>query len=136
MNDKPVIFNELELKILEMYVSGKNKDTIANELELPIQEVQKVFKRPKVKEKIQELIEMRELMLKEKHLNLLENITEEMFRKAMESGDFSSILNKGRDILDVIAVTNQVTKEIEKKRLGTGQQNVMINILNQLSEED
>ena len=134
--DKPVIYNELELKILEMYVQGKNKDIIAAELEIPVQEVVKVFKKPKVKEKIQELIEMRELLLKEKHLNLLENITDEMLQKAMESGDFSSILNKGRDILDVIGVTNQVTKEIEKKRLGTGQQNVMINILNQLAQED
>jgi len=131
-----VKFSELEEKILELYTKGYTKEAIAIELELPINEINKVFRKPQIKEKMAEIIELRELLLKEKQLGILETITQEMIQEAIEKGDFKSLLNKNRDILDVISLTSQVTKEIEKKRLGTSEQNVIVQILNQLSGDD
>ena len=133
MGNDVAVFNKLEEEILELYSQGKTKEDIANELDIPLNVVRRVFYKPKVREKLTELIEAREVLLKEKHLELLEKLTDEMVQEAMEKGDLKSLLGKGRDILDVISLTNQVTKEMEKKRLNTGEQNILINIMQQLS---
>jgi orotate phosphoribosyltransferase-like protein len=126
-----VSFNELEEKVLELYTKGYSKDLIALELNIPIDEVKKIFRKPKVREKMQEIIEFREVMLKEKHIEILDELTEKMLEAS--EGDITKLLGKGRDILDIIAVTNQIMKEQEKKRLGTNENNVIVQILNQLS---
>jgi len=129
-----VKFNELDEKILDLYVKGYKKQDIAVKLEIPIDVVNKVFRKKDVKQKLQELIENREILLKAKHLEILNEITDEMVKEALENGSLKDLLGKGRDILDVISLTNSVAKEQEKKRLGTSEGNVLINILNQLSE--
>jgi hypothetical protein len=133
MGNDVAVFNKLEEEILELYSQGKTKEDIANELDIPLNVVRRVFYKPKVREKLTELIEAREVLLKEKHLELLEKLTDEMVQEAMEKGDLKSLLSKGRDILDVMSLTNTLLKEQEKRRLNTGEQNVIVNILQQLS---
>ena len=129
-------YNIVEEQIVELYTKGLSRQDIALQLDVPISVVNRTFNKPNIKEKIAEVIELRELMLKEKQTAILEEITDKMVEKAKEEGDITSLLGKNRDILDVIYATDKLNKEQEKKRLGTSDQNVMINILNQLAGED
>lgn len=133
MGNEVATYNIIEEQILELYTKGLNRQDIALQLDIPIKVVNRVFNKPNVKEKIAEIIETRELLLKEKHTAILDELTDKMLEKAREEGDLTDLLNKNRDILDVIYATDKLNKELEKKRLGTSDQNVMINILNQLA---
>ena len=133
MGNDLVKYNLLEEEILELYTKGLSRQDIALQLDIPINVVNRVFNKPNVKEKIAEIIETRELLLKEKHTAILDELTDKMLEKAKEEGDLTLLLNKNRDILDVIYTADKLNKELEKKRLGTSEQNVMINILNQLA---
>ena len=133
MGSEVVTYNIIEEQILELYTKGLNRQDIALQLDIPVKVVNRVFNKPNVKEKIAEIVETRELLLKEKHTAILDELTDKMLEKAREEGDLTDLLNKNRDILDVIYATDKLNKELEKKRLGTSDQNVMINILNQLA---
>lgn len=133
MGSDVVTYNIIEEQILELYTKGLNRQDIALQLDIPVKVVNRVFNKPNVKEKIAEIVETRELLLKEKHTAILDELTDKMLEKAREEGDLTDLLNKNRDILDVIYATDKLNKELEKKRLGTSDQNVMINILNQLA---
>lgn len=136
METKIVKYNLLEEQMIELYTQGLSRQEIALKLDVPIKVVNRTFSKPNIKEKIAEIVELRELMLKEKQTAILEELTDTMVSKARENGDLTSLLNKNRDILDVIYATDKLNKEQEKKRLGTSDQNVMINILNQLAEDE
>ena len=133
MGNEVATYNIIEEQVLELYTKGLNRQDIALQLEIPAKIVNRVFNKPNVKEKMAEIIETRELLLKEKHTAILDELTDKMLEKAREEGDLTDLLNKNRDILDVIYATDKLNKELEKKRLGTSDQNVMINILNQLA---
>ena len=136
MKNEITKYNLLEEEIIELYTKGITRQDIALKLDVPINIVNRVFNKPNIKEKIAEIVETRELLLKEKQTAVLEEITNKMIEKAKEKGDITKLLNQNRDILDVIAVTDKLNKEQEKKRLGTSENNVIINILNQLSGDN
>jgi len=125
--------NSLEEQVIDLYTKGYSKKQIAIALELPLYEVQKIFKKDNIKQLVNEILETRELLLKEKQLKILEEVTDQMIEKA--DGDMTKLLGKNRDILDVIQTTQSLTKEMEKKRLGTNESNIMINVLQQLIED-
>jgi len=129
-------YNIIEEEIVTLYTEGYDREAIAQKLDIPISVVNRVFTKPDIKEKIAEIIEMRELLLREKHTQILDEVTDKMLEKAREAGDISVILNSNRDILDVIALTDKINKEQEKKRLGTSDKNVFVNILQQLTGDD
>ena len=133
MGNDVAVFNKLEEEILKLRVKGYTKEDIANELDIPLNVVRRLFYKPGVKEKLQEINETRALILQDMQLELLEKATLEYMEKINEAGTFDVALNKGRDILDVISLTNQVNRELERKRLNTGEKNLIVNILQQLS---
>jgi len=127
-------YNIIEEEILTLYTEGYDREAIAHKLDIPVKVVNRVFSKPDVKKKIEEIVETRELLLREKHTKILDELTDEMIKKA--DGDVTKLIGKGRDILDVIALTDKINKEQERKRLGTSEQNVFINILQQLTGDD
>ena len=129
-----VKYNIIEEEILTLYTEGYDREAIAHKLDIPVKVVNRVFSKPDVKKKIEEIVETRELLLREKHTKILDELTDEMIKKA--DGDVTKLIGKGRDILDVIALADKINKEQEKKRLGTSDQNVFVNILQQLTKDD
>jgi len=125
-----VKFTELDEQVLELYTKGYSRKDIAYKLDLPIKAINKVFVKPNIKDKLVEIVEHRELLLKVKQSEILNDLTDELTENAENMTD---LLGRGRDILDVINTTNAMMKETEKKRLGAGGENVIINVLNQLA---
>jgi len=125
-----VKFTELDEEILELYTKGYNRKDIAYKLDLPIKTINSVFNKPNIKDKLIDVVEQRELLLKVKQSEILNELTDELVDNAENITD---LLGKGRDILDVISVTNNVMKDTEKKRLGQSGENIIVNILNQLA---
>ena len=125
-----VKFTEFDEEVLELYTKGYSRKDIAYRLDVPLKTINKVFNKPNIKSKLEEIVEQRELLLKTKHSEILNEITDSLIESV---DDPKELLNKGRDILDVISITNQIFKETEKKRLGSGGESVIVNILNQLS---
>ena len=123
-------FSSLDEQVLELYAQNMSRKDIALQLDVPLKSVNKVLRKDGVKAKIEEIIEHRELLLKEKHLEILDEITDEMVENA---DNYSDLLGNRKDILDVIQTTSNITKELEKKRMGSNEGNVIVNILNQLS---
>jgi len=126
-----IIITPIEEEVLTLYSQGVSKEDVALRLKLPLYEIRKIFNRPKIKDKIKEMIEYRSMMLRERHLNILEGITEQKLKEA--EGDLTSLLGENRDILDIITVADKVTKDREKESLKVQQNNVFINVLEQLS---
>ena len=122
---------DFDEKVLQLYVSGKNKKIIATELEVPVSEVNKVFKKPNLKELLEQIVEEKELMLRSVSLQTIEKMLYEKLKNGEATVD--ELLGEKRDVLDIIDTLNKLTKEQEKKRLGTSGQNVFIQIMNDLS---
>jgi len=126
MKKNEIVISEFDEKVVELYIKGLDRDTIALELEVPKKEVDKVFKKSNIKQILEEAISNKEVMLKAKNLSILEKLIAEK----IESGE---LLNENRDILDLIYATDKLTKENEKKRLGTSSGNIFIEIMNDLT---
>ena len=122
---------DFDEKVLKLYVSGKDKKVIATELEVPISEVNKVFKKPNLKELLEQIVEEKELMLRSVSLQTIEKMLYEKLKNGEATVD--ELLGEKRDVLDIIDTLNKLTKEQEKKRLGTSGQNVFVQIMNDLS---
>ena len=129
---KPI--TNIEADVLSLYAQGISRKAIAYQLDIPVKSVTTILSKPDNKAKLTELIEEREIYLKSKHLAILEDITDRMLEES--EGDVLNTINKNRDILDVMDLTNKLTKETEKKRLGTNTGNNIINILNSLGGDD
>jgi len=129
---KPI--TDIESKVLELYSQGISRKAIAYQLDIPVNSVSSIISKPDNKRRLAEIIEEREIYLKTKHLGILEDITDKMLETA--EGDILATVGKNRDILDVMDITNKLTKETEKKRLGTANNNNIINILNSLGGDD
>ena len=131
MSNELTTFSAIDEKVLELYAQNMSRKDIALTLDIPLKSVNKVFRKPNVKSKLEEIIEHRELLLKAKHLEILEEITDEMLEN---SDNYSDLVSRKKDFLDVVTTTNTISKELEKKRMGQTGGNVIVNILNQLSE--
>ena len=126
-----VKFNELEEEILKLYAQGLNRRDISLKLDLPLSSINRVFLKPNVKSKINEIIENKEKLLKLKTMDLLEQSLDDYVDKNAEK-----LLREDRDLLDIVNTIDKVNKESEKKRLGTAGGNVLINILQQLGDSN
>jgi len=122
---------DFDERVLKLYVSGKDKKVIATELEVPISEVNKVFKKSNLKELLEQIVEEKELMLRSVSLQTIEKMLYEKLKNGEATVD--ELLSEKRDVLDIIDTLNKLTKEQEKKRLGTSGQSVFVQIMNDLS---
>ena len=122
---------DFDERVLKLYVSGKDKKVIATELEVPISEVNKVFKKSNLKELLEQIVEEKELILRSVSLQTIEKMLYEKLKNGEATVD--ELLSEKRDVLDIIDTLNKLTKEQEKKRLGTSGQSVFVQIMNDLS---
>ena len=128
---KKQLISEFDEKVIELYIKGKSKEVIASELEVPLKEVKKVFKKPNLSEIVEETIRQKEMLLRSSSLEILEKILYEKVKNGEATA--KELLSENRDILDVIDAINKLTKEQEKKRLGTSGGNIFVNIMNDLT---
>lgn len=124
----------LEQKVVSMYADGITIKDIAMELGLTSTNIRAILNKPKVKEVANDVILNTGLALKAEKLRLIEQIVNDKLKKAEEEGKSLADLVPHKDIVDLIKTMDDLTKEIEKKELGTDNQNVYIQLLNNIMD--
>ena len=124
----------LEQKVVSMYADGITIKDIAMELGLTSTNIRAILNKPKVKEVANDVIINTGLALKAEKLRLIEQIVNDKLKKAEEEGKSLADLVPHKDVVDLIKTMDDLTKEIEKKELGTDNQNVYIQLLNNIMD--
>ncbi len=124
------LITSLERNVCELYAEGKSLVAISNELGIPENTVSKILKKPECKNLVEEIVMELNAASKIGRVRILNKVIEDKIKKIEENGgDFSTATKK--DLVDLIAIMDNILKEKEKAELGNNESTV-INILQQV----
>jgi hypothetical protein len=129
-NRKPLTVSEVAMA--DAYIEGRSVHSIAVEVGMAVDAVQKVLNKKHVKEYVKEQINEHYTALKEGRIRILNRIIEDKLKHLEEQygGDLSKAT--GKDVVDLIAIMDNMMKEREKKELGLNEGNTYVTLLNQI----
>jgi len=128
----------IDRQIVDMYSSGCSLKSISLELGCPPSIIKRVLAKPEVRDIVNSLVMDTGVALKAERFRLLNAIIEDKLKVIEEqidedgnpTGRLANASNK--DIVDLISLVDSIGKEKEKKELGTGTNNIYLQLINGL----
>lgn len=122
----------LESDICELYSMAKSTKYIADTLGVNMSTVRSTLAKPHIKDFVYELVNAQYLSKLEGRVRIINAVIDAKLEKIEEDfeGDLSKVTKK--DIVDLMIISDNMSKEKTKKELGTDS-NVYLQIINQVT---
>lgn len=130
----------VEQKIVSMYSDGVNIKDIAIEIGVDISAIRRILNKPDIKKITNDLIMSYGNTVKAEKLRIISSIIDDKLKKVEEKvdeegnhiGRMADITNK--DVVDLLQTMDNMQREQEKADLGTTQNNVYVQLLNNIMD--
>ena len=128
------VLSAIEAEIVENHMMGKSNREVALALGVETKVVTGILNRDDVRQYLSVAQPEFELARKDRMLSLMNRVIDDRIKKIEEDedADFSGLSRK--DTVDIILAMDGIQKEAEKAKLGSNQNNVYINLVNQLMD--